>query len=174
MGRGFEGSAFGFMLGESTHDTRGSQVSHTCKTSVTDLYNGTHIANTSAYYNNHVYNTHMYAAEAKRIILEHGATSPDNPLFLYMAFQNCHAPYQAPDEYQDMYPGLPKGKSQRCFNAMVTAMDESVGVIVDALKQGGLYNDTVLIWTADNGGPAKMANNWPLRGAKRHRWREGR
>ena len=91
----------------------------------------------------------MYAAEAKRIILDHGTKSPDNPLFLYMAFQNCHAPYQVPDKYQDMYPGLPKGKSQRCFNAMVTAMDESVGVIVDALKQGGLYNDTVLIWTAE-------------------------
>eukprot|EP00937_MAST-01D_sp_MAST-1D-sp2_P005476 g5476.t1 len=166
QGRGFNGSAFGFMLGESTHDTRGSQVSHTCKESVTDLWNNTHKANTSAYYENDVYNTHMYAAEARRIILAHPGSSPNNPLFLYMAFQNCHAPYQAPQAYQDLYPGLPAGKSQRCFNAMVSAMDESVGVIVDALKQSGMYNDSVIIWSPDNGGPANMANNWPLRGAK--------
>ena len=68
---------------------------------------------------------------------------------LLQAFQNCHAPYQVPDAYQDMYPGLPRGKSQRCYNAMATAMDESVGVIVDALKQSQLYQNTIIIWTSD-------------------------
>merc|ERR1719253_885482 len=83
-----------------------------------------------------------------------------------MAFQNCHAPYSAPQEYLDKFPNLKKGKSRQCYNAMMNALDESVGRIVAALKTSGLYENTVIIWTSDNGGPAHMANNWPLRGAK--------
>ena len=37
----------------------GRQVSHTCGTQVVDLYNSTHIANTTDYYRNHEYNTYM-------------------------------------------------------------------------------------------------------------------
>jgi len=162
VGRGFD-SYFGYFLGQSSHDNRSSQESHTCRTPVKDLFNGTFVANTSDYYKNNIYNTHMYASEAERIIMGH---DPQEPLFLYMAFQNCHGPYQAPEEYQDMYPSLPKGKSQRCYNAMVTALDESIGRIVEALKKSGLYGNSVIVFTSDNGGPAKMANNMPLRGAK--------
>jgi arylsulfatase A-like enzyme len=66
-GRGFD-SFFGFFCGASTHDTRGSQISHTCKLEVTDLYNTTHIANTTGphggWATNHYYNTHMYQRDA--------------------------------------------------------------------------------------------------------------
>ena len=152
----------GFFCGDSTHDTRGSQVSHTCKTSITDLYNSTHIANTTDYYKNNEYNTYMYATEAKKLIETHAAKYPKDEqlFFLYMAFQNCHAPYQVPDKYQAMYPSLKAG-SQRCFNAMVTAMDETVGVIHSTLKAangGRMYNNSLIVYSSDNGGPAKMSN----------------
>ena len=51
----------------------------------------------------------------------------------------CHAPCQVPTKYRDMYPALPANQSQRCFNALVSAMDESVGTIVDALKATAMY-----------------------------------
>ena len=84
VGRGFD-SSFGYFCGDSTHDTRGSQESHTCGMSVTDLYNSTHPANTSDFATNRVYNTHMYAELASELIHAHDQTKP---FFLYMAFQN--------------------------------------------------------------------------------------
>lgn len=155
VGRGFD-SSFGYFCGDSTHDTRGSQVSHTCKISVTDLYNSTRPANTSDYATNRVYNTHMYAELASEVIHAHDTTKP---FFLYMAFQNAHAPYQAPDEYLKLYPDLPPNKSQQCFNAMVSAVDVSVGIIADALTRTGMYDNSILIYSSDNGGPAQMSNN---------------
>ena len=77
-------------------------MSHTCKLSVTDLYNSTHTANSSSdaphggWASNRVYNTHMYAQLAQDVIRSHGRDKPQAPMFLYMAFQNSHAPYQAP------------------------------------------------------------------------------
>ena len=61
---------------------------------------------------------------------------------------------------------------------MVSAMDDSVGYITQSLKDTGLYNNSVIIFTTDNGGPANgfdgnMANNWPLRGRKRTLWEGG-
>jgi arylsulfatase I/J len=130
VGRGFD-TSFGFFCGDSTHDTRGSQVSHTCRLSITDLYNSTHTANESGphggWATNRVYNTHMYAALAAEVITTHGreqaTATPSQPLFLYMAFQNSHAPYQCPDKYLDLYPQWPLEGSRRCFNGMVSAVD---------------------------------------------------
>jgi arylsulfatase A-like enzyme len=53
-----------------------------------------------------------------------------------------------------MYPHLPAAKSQRCFNAMVTAMDESVGAIYSALKGangGKMYRNSIIVYSSDNG-----------------------
>ena len=92
----------------------------------------------------------MYAAEARKLIFGHAndTSLQHTPFFLYMAFQNCHAPYQVPDKYQAMYPHLPEGKSQRCFNAMVSAMDEAAGAIVDALKTTKMYENSVIVYSS--------------------------
>jgi arylsulfatase A-like enzyme len=161
-GRGFD-SSFGFMLGQSSHDNRSSQVSHTCGVPVKDLYNGSRIANDTSYAYDNLYDERMYAAQARDLILAHGQAAAGVPLYLYMAFQNCHAPYQAPQEYLDRYPTLPAGESQRCYNAMVAALDDTVGAIVAALEEAGMSDNTVIIFTSDNGGPAQEANNMPLR-----------
>ena len=50
---------------------------------------------------------------------------------------------------------------------MVTAMDKAIGEVVRSYKKFGFWENTVLIFSSDNGGNMKAgASNWPLRGAK--------
>ena len=50
---------------------------------------------------------------------------------------------------------------------MVTAMDDVVGNVTESLKEAGLYENSVIIWFSDNGGPVSFgASNFPLRGTK--------
>ena len=50
---------------------------------------------------------------------------------------------------------------------MLSAMDEAVGKVVDALKKSGDYDNTLLVFTTDNGGSVShAASNLPLRGTK--------
>merc|ERR1712021_242451 len=56
---------------------------------------------------------------------------------------------------------------------MVSALDTAVATIETLYKDAGLWNDTVLVFTTDNGGPLGSANNFPLRGHKATAWEGG-
>ena len=52
---------------------------------------------------------------------------------------------------------------------MLAKLDESVGAVVTTLKERGMMENSIIIFTSDNGGPAggfdqNAASNWPLRG----------
>eukprot|EP00756_Hemistasia_phaeocysticola_P036920 Hpha_TRINITY_DN16668_c0_g4::TRINITY_DN16668_c0_g4_i1::g.178207::m.178207/K01135/ARSB; arylsulfatase B len=76
---------------------------------------------------------------------------PLGPWFLYLPFQSVHAPLQAPQEYIDKYPDLTGGQQIRM--AMVTAVDDQIGLVMNALRTTAQLNRTVVVFTSDNGAP---------------------
>lgn len=109
------------------------------------------------------YSTQLLAAEACAVIRR---KRPDKPLFLYLAFNAVHMPLQVPVEYEAAYPHL--SGEQRTYAAMVSAMDAAVGQVVAALVEAGLRDNTLIVFSSDNGGfkPGKIADNRPLRAGK--------
>ncbi|XP_013399823.1 arylsulfatase B [Lingula anatina] len=117
-----------------------------------------------------IYSTYSYSKRVTEVIIKHNQS---HPLFLYMAFQSTHSPLQVPKVYENMYRNI-NNQSRRIFSGMATAMDDTIGNITAALEKSGMMNDTVIIFTTDNGGPViHGANNWPLRGAKTTIWEGG-
>jgi arylsulfatase len=89
----------------------------------------------------------------------------DNPFFMYYATPIPHNPLQAPKRWVDYYVKkfgdeepydgsrgyFPHRYPHACYAAMVSYLDEQVGEIVTTLKDLGLYENTVIIFTSDNG-----------------------
>lgn len=71
---------------------------------------------------------------------------PIQPLFMYVPFQNVHGPLQVPDQYKTPYEGITNGH-RRSYAGMTSALDEAVGNITSKLKESGLYNNSVIIFS---------------------------
>ena len=69
----------------------------------------------------------------EKIVKSH---DPEQPLFLYMAFQNVHSPVQAPQQYVDKYSFI-KDDLRRHYAGMVDIMDEAVGNITKVFTSAG-------------------------------------
>ena len=106
------------------------------------------------------YSTHLIAREACRLIAE---KDKSKPLFLYMPFNAVHGPLMVPDSYLAQYSAL-NGPRQK-LAGMLTAADEAIGQVIAALEKAGLRENTLIIFSSDNGGP-KPGTNTPLRGFK--------
>jgi arylsulfatase B len=87
--------------------------------------------------------------EAVSIIYHHDTAKP---LFLYVASLAPHAPYQAPQDSIDGYKDLAGNIHRHTYAAMITDLDTQVGRIVDALKQKDMLDNTLIIFSSDNGG----------------------
>ena len=82
----------------------------------------------------------------------------DNPFFLYIAYNAPHQPLQAPEEDIARYAHI-KDKKRRVYAAMVDVMDRGIGEVVTALKEHNLYENTLIFFLSDNGGPQPSAKN---------------
>ena len=79
----------------------------------------------------------------------------EKPFFLYLAYRAPHVPLDAPKKYLDRFPGkMPQRRRQAL--AMISAMDDGVGLIRDTLKQHGLEQNTLIFYIGDNGAPLKI------------------
>lgn len=106
------------------------------------------------------YTTHLITKEACKVI-ESGDKS--KPLFLYLPFNGVHAPFQVPENYLKPYGAL-KGNRQK-LAGMLAAVDEAIGRIEDSLKKAGLLENTLIVFSSDNGGPPP-GDNTPFRDYK--------
>jgi arylsulfatase A-like enzyme len=132
--RGFDYS-YGPLVGEIDHFTHASH-------GVVDWYRDNSLVNESGY------DTTLFGRDAVWLISSH---DPQTPLFLYLAFTAPHTPYQAPLEYLDKYKNI-SDPSRRAYAAMITAMDDQIGMVVAALEQRGMRQDALIIFHSDNGG----------------------
>eukprot|EP00117_Sycon_ciliatum_P045235 scpid59000/ scgid0971/ Arylsulfatase B; N-acetylgalactosamine-4-sulfatase len=157
---GFPPSALKTPLGE-----RGQKVE------ALDLHRDTGNSSSTVTSDTGTYASYLYRREAIRIVKSHNASS--GPLYLYLALQAPHSPLQAPASYQRLYDGTMNAR-RRVYSAMVSAMDDTVGEVVQAFKKRGLWKNTLTVFTTDNGGRVDLGgNNWPLRGCKSTVWEGG-
>ncbi|XP_046545775.1 arylsulfatase B-like [Haliotis rubra] len=116
------------------------------------------------------YSANTFGQRAVDIIHRHDVSQP---LFMYLPYQSVHAPIEVPKKYEDMYPNV-INEGRRKYSGMVSALDEAVGNVTKALKDRGLFKNTLILFTADNGGHLQAySNNWPLRGGKYTIWEGG-
>ena len=94
-------------------------------------------------------------------------TTKDQPFFAYVPFYTVHSPYQAVIDKVNKYheKGI-KSMREATYAAMVEHMDDNVGRILDTLASEGLEDNTVVIFTSDNGGYRMSSFPTPLRGGK--------
>lgn len=95
------------------------------------------------------YFTTLIGDEAVMIIDHHDTAKP---LFLYVASLAPHAPYQAPKEDVEAYKDLTGDIHRQTYAAMITDLDKLVGRIVNALKQKDMLDNTLIVFSSDNGG----------------------
>ncbi len=108
--------------------------------------------------------TERMGREGARFIAAH----TDEPFFLYMPFYAVHTPIQPPADHAGRFAAKPPGTihDNARYAALIAAMDDAVGVILNALDAAELRDNTIVIFTSDNGGFGRVTSNAPLRGSK--------
>lgn len=114
------------------------------------------------------YTTDLIAQAACGFIRRHAA---EGPFFCYVPFTAPHEPLQVPREYLAQYTGVQEAaaagpKDTRTLAAMVTCMDAAIGRILQALRDGGVAEKTIVWFMSDNGGVTRLRLNGPLREGK--------
>lgn len=92
------------------------------------------------------YLTETFAREAVAYIERH----KNEPFFLYAPFNAPHLPLQATKKYTDRFAHL-KDERRQVYAAMVSALDDAVGAILQKLRETGLEKDTLVVFSSDNG-----------------------
>jgi len=109
------------------------------------------------------YLTDAFSNEAVKFIEK----NQKDPFFLYLAYNAPHGPLQATQKYLDRFDHI-KNKKRKTYAAMVSAVDDGVGRILDRLESLEIIENTMIFFLSDNGGPESKngSNNGPLREGK--------
>lgn len=114
------------------------------------------------------YTTDAFGREAVAYV----ERNKDKSWFLYLAFNAVHTPMDATLERLAKFEHI-ANKRRRTYAAMMSAMDDNIGRVIKALKDSGQYENTLVTFISDNGGPTMKgvtingSLNTPLRGSKR-------
>jgi arylsulfatase A len=92
----------------------------------------------------------------------------NRPFLLCLMHHTPHVPLACPPEYEALYGGVPKGEFQKNqkYAGMISHLDQSVKRVLDQLDELGLADNTVVIFTSDNGGLEAVTSNRPYRDGK--------
>jgi arylsulfatase A-like enzyme len=104
------------------------------------------------------------------------ATKPDEPFFLYLAYNAPHFPIEPPHEWlKSVQKRAPHLEEKRAKNlAFVEHLDDRIGKVLAELKRTGLDRNTLVVFTADNGGSLPHGqNNDPWRDGKQSHYDGG-
>ena len=110
------------------------------------------------------YLTDYYTDQAVEVI----EANKDRPFFLYLAHWAPHTPLQATREDYEALSHIETHR-ERVYAAMIRSLDRGVGRVLDALKENGLEENTIVLFTSDNGGAGYLGLpevNQPFRGWK--------
>eukprot|EP00038_Savillea_parva_P017558 m.20799 g.20799 ORF g.20799 m.20799 type:complete len:673 (+) comp3829_c0_seq1:86-2104(+) len=124
---------------------------------------------------NGTYTGILFSNEAVRVVHEHATLYADQPMFMYFAMHDTHAPLEAPWEYVAPYAAkFPNDTKRSIFSGMIAFVDATVKNLTTALKETGMWDNTLYVWTNDNGSPVSVGgSNHPLRGGKGSDWEGG-
>ncbi|HEX2970823.1 MAG TPA: sulfatase-like hydrolase/transferase [Tepidisphaeraceae bacterium] len=117
------------------------------------------------------YLTDAFTREAVGFIQRHKA----EPFFLYLPYNACHIPMDPPPaKYLERFAHITNEK-RRLFCAMLAAVDDGVGAVLNTLRQLNLEEDTLVFFLSDNGGPTAgtSSRNDPYHGGKGGLWEGG-
>ena len=115
------------------------------------------------------YLTDLYNAKAVQFIERHAA----EPFFLYVPYNAVHFPFQAPDQPNSrMDPDHMYAGTRADYALMLERVDRGVGEMLAALEKAGIVDDTLFIFSSDNGGE-RLSDNRPLFNHKQSLWEGG-
>ena len=120
--------------------------------------------NGGAWFEPNKYLTDYFTDEAVTAI----SRNKHRPFLLFLAHWGVHTPLQASKEDYDALPQIGDHR-RRVYGAMIRSVDRSVGRVLQALKEHGLDDNTIVIFTSDNGAPGYLGIpdvNKPFRGWK--------
>jgi arylsulfatase A-like enzyme len=116
------------------------------------------------------YLTDAFTREGISFINRHAA----EPFFLFLGYNAPHSPYDTPPQnYMDRVANI-SDPDRRVYAAMITALDDGIGQVLQTLQTQNLLNNTLIFFLSDNGAPqAAFTRNYPLRGFKGSNWEGG-
>lgn len=114
------------------------------------------------------YLTTLIGAHTAKIVRSHAKSN--KPYFVSVHFNAPHWPWEGPqDEAHSKEIGSNindiQGAKLTTYNRMVEAMDQQIGAVLRVLQQTGQADNTIVIFTSDNGGE-RLSNTWPFTGKK--------
>jgi len=118
--------------------------------------------------NDKIIKERRYLTDAiKEEAISYMAIHKKEPFFLYVAFNAVHTPFQAPRYYYELYENV-SDENKRVYYAMVTALDDAIGEMIEKLRSLGLEDNTIIYLISDNGGAlyTKATDNKPYKGGK--------
>lgn len=108
------------------------------------------------------YCTDVFFTEAVRFIKEQAAM--EKPFFAYLSTNAPHKPWICPPAYSDRYEG--ESENARAFYGMITNIDENIGKLRKVLQELDIAENTIFIFTTDNGSVFPNPYNAGMRGGK--------